>query len=83
MTTEKIRAKPEPKTTKKLQVRASGKSKAASTATPVTRCDNIEPATTPFDIKDSGKNWPKGADFEEFYNAIQSGRQYGRKYGEK
>lgn len=39
-----------------------------------------EQGVKPFDISKSGSNWPKEADFEEFYNSIQSGRKYGRKY---
>jgi hypothetical protein len=34
-----------------------------------------EQGVKPFDPSENGKNWPEGADFEEFYNAIQSGRK--------
>jgi hypothetical protein len=83
MTTHKSETKPENKTPEKLKVRAPRKSKTVSKIASENKYDNIEYASKPFDIQESGKNWPEGADFEEFYNAIQSGRQYPRKYGEK
>jgi hypothetical protein len=37
-----------------------------------------EQGVKPFDISENGKNWPKGADPEEFLEAIRSGRTNGK-----
>jgi hypothetical protein len=37
-----------------------------------------EQGVKPFDSSEDGKNWPKGADFQEFIDAIHSGRNNGK-----
>lgn len=35
-----------------------------------------EQGTKPFDISKCGENWPEGADYDAFMEAIKSGRKY-------
>jgi hypothetical protein len=37
-----------------------------------------EQGVRPFDPSENGKNWPEGADFQEFIDAIHSGRNNGK-----
>jgi hypothetical protein len=37
-----------------------------------------EQGVKPFDINEVGKNWPKDADYDEFIEAIHSGRNNGK-----
>ncbi len=37
-----------------------------------------EQGVKPFDVNENGKNWPLGADYQEFIDAIHSGRNNGK-----